>query len=163
MYPITPIDELLCQGTPSKPHWYLPQYGLRTSAVLPAEDELPPLELWAYCFDFGFVPGSPQVGALGTSELSYALAEEVLIWAITGADSDAAGFRYMLYHQRQGAQRQVFDKHQLGVNAAGSAQFPVFLKSPYLLMPGDSILCEVKSLSNNPSNIQVVLYGGRIA
>ena len=162
MYPVTSIAELLPKGTPTKPHWYLPQYGLRTSVVLPEEDELPAVELWAYSFDFGFLPGNPQVGALGTSELSYALGEEVLVWAITAADSDAAGFRYMLYHQRQGAQRQLFDKHQLQVNAAGTAQFPVFLKSPYLLLPGDSILCEVKSLSNNPSNIQVVLFGGRL-
>ena len=162
MYPITPIDELLPQGAPEKPYWYLPQYGLKTSAMLPHLDELSG-ELWAYSFDFGFVPGNPQVGALGTSELSYSLAEEVLLWGITGADSDNAGFRFMLYHQRQGQQRQLFDKHQLGVNAAGSAQLPTFLKSPYLLAPGDSILCEVKSLSNNASNIQVVLFGGRIA
>ena len=44
-------------------------------------------------------------------------------------------------------------------NLGGTGKNPFFLKEPYFMDPGDSILCDLTNLSDNPNQGQIVLYG----
>ena len=142
---------------------FLPNRKTLSEYYRPQQDQLPPGDLKILCFDF------ENVATLDTGEQSQPFEKDFVVWGITGGivnlADPAAQFRVQLFHAHAGKQRALFGKPQLNVNCLGSGQLPVLLRTTYLFTPGDSLLCEVNSLSANAasSRIQVVLWGTEVA
>jgi len=86
------------------------------------------------------------------------------------ANSGSGLFRLQVYHTHAGEQRILYNKHPINQNVCGAAVDPsntqpsiFYLKSPYLVGAGDDLLVEVKSLSTNPAQIEVTLYGTELS
>jgi hypothetical protein len=132
---------------------FLPSRKDLTSLFLPDENQLPPGDLAMMVFVFG------SVNALQTVEEARSVERRSLLWAITGNDSDAAGFRVQITQEHQGRLIPFLQKPIEHRNAIGTAQAPFILKEPRLLEPGDSISVEAKSLSAaDGARIEVVLW-----
>lgn len=153
--------------------YFFGQHGLSNIFYLPKLRELPAtgLDFKAIVFDFGFALGTPTLGPLGTQKINLSIERPVLLWAIVGVSDEIAevgaklGFNVQVFHSHEGAQRQFFNKHVNNGEVLGNGTNPALFRSPYLMIRGDEITCEVKNLSSNPANpngvrIQVVLYGG---
>lgn len=85
-------------------------------------------------------------------------------WAPGSSTFDAAssGYHFQILHSHEGSQRQFFSKFMTPTEAAGVAGLPLLLKSPYLVIRGDELTCQVRNVNVIPLSIsvQVVLYGG---
>ncbi|MCU1284483.1 MAG: hypothetical protein JWO13_833 [Acidobacteriales bacterium] len=105
--------------------------------------------------------------ALQTDEVSWPFDGDFVLWAITGNyvnASDNLGFKVQLTHTHQGKTRPMFNKHQLHSNVLGSGQRPFLMRETYLFQQGDSLLVEVKNLSQaaTTSRCEVVLCGTQL-
>ena len=149
------------------------QHQLRNILYLPKLRDLPltGLDLKAIVFDFGFDPGTNSLAPFGTGLINVQIERPLLMWGMTAFTNDqsnpAVGFNFQLYHARGSNQRFLFNKDLNNANVAGAGTNPLLLRSPYLLMRGDQLTCEVKNLSNNQANpgganasAQVVVWGG---
>ena len=99
------------------------------------------------------------VNARQTVEEARPVQRRSVLWAITGNDSDANGFRVQITQEHQGRLVPLLQKPIEHKNAIGTAQAPTILKETRLLEPGDSITVEAKNLSpNDGARIEVVLW-----
>lgn len=153
--------------------YFFGQHGLSNIFYLPKLRELPTtgLDFKAIVFDFGFNLGTNTLPPLGTQKINLSIERPILVWGLVGFSSDltvpAVGFNVQLFHSHESSQRQFFNKHVNNGAVLGSGQRPTLFRSPYLMIRGDEVTCEVKNLSNNAANaggadskIQVILYGG---
>ena len=132
---------------------FLPGRKDLTSLFLPTEEQLPAGDLAMMVFVF-----SP-VNARQTVEEARAVDRRCVLWAITGNDSDAAGFRVQITQEHQGRLIPLLQKPIENQNVIGTAQHPAILKQTRLLEPGDSLTVECKNLSaNDGARIEVVLW-----
>jgi hypothetical protein len=150
---------------------FLPNRKLLSEIYRPPQSELPAGEVKALCFDFA------NVTALDTAEQSLQFDRDYVCYAVLGtifntADSGAT-FRLQLFQSHpvkhpttgeivKSITRPIFNKHTLNTVGAGTAQLPNFMRQTLPIPGGDSMLCEVKSLSVATaanSRIQVVLWG----
>lgn len=137
---------------------FLPNRKTRTELYRPQQAQLPVGDIKQVVFDFA------GVAAFDTGEQSWPFQSTFVVWALTGGihqPLDAgADFRVQLWHTHNERTRPLFGKHLVRDCALGTGQLPVMLRSTYLLTHGDSLLCEVTSLSaQSNSRIQVVLWG----
>ncbi|MFL6311643.1 MAG: hypothetical protein ACJ71W_06015 [Terriglobales bacterium] len=132
---------------------FLPNRKDLTALFLPDETQLPAGDPNLLVFVF------PVVNARQTVEEARSIQKRSVLWAITGNDSDAAGYRVQITQSHQGRLIPLFQKPIENKNAIGTAQAPWILKETRFLEPGDSISVECKSLSvNDGSRIEVVLW-----
>jgi hypothetical protein len=149
------------------------QHKLLNVLYIPKLRDLPQdgMDLKAMVFDFGFNPGTQSLGPFGTGKANLQVERPYMIWGITGFTSDLTnprvGFNVQFFHTHDNDERQFFNKAVNDGEIVGSGQRLHILRSPYLVIRGDQIACEVKNLSNNAANvagadskIQVVLWGG---
>lgn len=148
---------------------------------LPKLRDLPQtgLDLKALVFDYGFNAGTSSLASMGTQKINLQIERPLMIWGITGNSSAVrqagpgpdfagrfrlsppnVGFQLQLFHTHQTAQRQFFNKHARDMEICGSGQHVHLLRTPYLVIKGDQITCEVKNLTSAAMNVQVVLWGG---
>ncbi len=148
------------------------QKGLMNIFRIPKLRDLPiNLDLKAIVFDFGFdtAPTNPGLAPFDTQDDSKVIERPMLLWGITGVASYAGAapagsqnnYQVMFFHTHNGVQRQLFNKRMLDSEVIGTAQQPNILRTPYLMLPGDSIQIEVNSMTaGTPTKIQVCLLGG---
>ena len=149
------------------------QRGVLNAAFLPLKELLPTEGLLtnSLTFDFGFNPGSPGLSALDTQNITLQMEHNFIGHTIVGYSNDRtgpggtnSGFLVTFFHTHNGTQRRFFSKHLNSSEIMGSAQGPIILLSPILLLKGDSLECEVKNLGNPVppalTAIQVCLVGG---
>jgi|SRR5579885_2640612 len=138
---------------------------------LPKQRDLPQtgLDLRSMVFDFGFNKNlaGPSIDAFDTFRQGDVARRNMLVWGITGTATLVSGgavgspaLLFNLFHSHNGSQRQFFNKDISDVEALGTAQKPLILAHPYLILAGDNVVCEVQNLSINPINAQVVLWAG---
>jgi hypothetical protein len=156
--------------------FFYSQHKLLNVLYIPKLRDLPQegMDFKAVVFDFGFAQGA-GLGPFETQHINLQVERPYMIWGIAGLTSDltnpAVGFKIQFFHTHGGSQRQFFNKHMNDLNICGQAGRPLIVRSPYLVLKGDQISCEVKNLSNNSANpgfpavgsnakVQVVLYGG---
>jgi len=153
--------------------YFFGQHGLLNLLYLPKLRDLPAkgLDFKALVFDFGFDQGSVSLGPLATAKLTLVVEKPLLIWGVAGVSSDLSapyvGYNFQLLHSHNGVQRQFFNKAVNDGEILGSGARLALLRSPYMVIRGDELTCQVSNLSNNQanpgdenSNVQVVLYGG---
>jgi len=165
--------------------YFFPQHGLLNMLYIPKVRDLPSrgFDFKGLVFDYGFNAG--QTGQLGITDLglgpfetqdrNYQVERPFMIWGISGFDNDLTvpyvGYNLQIFHAHQGAVRQLFNKALADGEIVGTGKFLHILRSPYLVLKGDQLQCQVKNLSNNAANpgfpaassnakIQVVLWGG---
>jgi hypothetical protein len=132
---------------------------------LPKLRDLPQhgLDLLGEVFDFGYNQGSVPLDAFDVLRSSQVLRRNFLVWGITGVCTPSGAvpnYLFQVYHTHEGKQRQFFNKALSDGELAGTAQAPMLLAHPYLVLEGDTLECEVQNLSNANLNAQVVLWGG---
>ena len=86
-------------------------------------------------------------------------------WWGTGSspfDAASSGYHFQILHSHQGNQRQLFSKFMTPTESAGIAGLPLLLKTPYMVIRGDELTCQVRNVQVIPSalQVQVVLFGG---
>jgi hypothetical protein len=147
--------------------WYIPK--LRD---LPQDG----MDLKGMVFDFGFNAGNPTLGPFATGKVNLQVERPFMIWGITGFTNDLSaprvGYNLQIFHTHDNDERQFFNKSVNDGEIAGSGRLLHILRSPYLVIRGDQLACEVKNLSSNSANpgfpaspasdakVQVVLLGG---
>lgn len=155
------------------------QHKLLNLLYIPKVRDLPSLgfDFKALVFDYGFNPGQTgQIGDTGlgpfeTQDRNYQVERPFMIWGLTGFDDDATvpyvGFNLQIFHTHQGSQRQLFNKAVADKEILGTGRSPMIMRSPYLVLRGDQLQCQVQNLSDNSANVgtanarvQVVLFGG---
>lgn len=154
------------------------QRKLRNILYIPKLRDLPQegMDLKAMVFDFGFNVGSQTLGPFATGKVNLQVERPCMIWGITGFTSDLSnprvGYNLQIFHTHDNDERYFFNKSVNDGEIVGSGQLVHILRSPYLVIRGDQIACEVKNLSNNSANpgfpaspasdskVQVVLWGG---
>jgi hypothetical protein len=74
----------------------------------------------------------------------------------------SSGFHFQFLHSHQGNQRQFFSKFMTPTESGGSGGLPLLLKTPYMVIRGDELTCQVRNVQVTPValQVQVVLYGG---
>lgn len=158
--------------------FFFAQHGLLNMLYIPKLRDLPQnaMDLKAMVFDFGFVPGQPTLGPFATQKINLQVERPFMIWGITGFSNDHSdprvGYNLQIYHTHDQAERQFFNKHLNDAEICGTGALMHILRSPYLVIRGDQLACEVKNLSSNAANpgfpaqpqsdasVQVVLWGG---
>ncbi len=154
--------------------FFFGQHKLLNILYIPKLRDLPQdhIDLKGIVFDFGFNGG--QGAGLAPFEVqkrNYVVDRSVLLWGLSGITTDLTnprvGYLVQIFATHGGTQRQFFTKHLNDAEIVGTGQRPFLLRSPYLLMKGDQLQCEVKNLSNNQANpgtanskVQLVLWGG---
>jgi hypothetical protein len=85
-------------------------------------------------------------------------------WKLGSSSFDPvlSGYHFQILHTHEGNQRQFFSKFMTPSESAGIAGLPLLLKSPYMVIRGDQLTCQVRNVNVIPLslNVQVVLYGG---
>jgi len=159
--------------------YFFGQHGLMNMLYIPKVRDLPSrgFDFKGLVFDFGFNAGQlGQLGDLGlgpfeVQDRNYQVERPFMIWGIAGFDDDATvpyvGYNLQIFHSHQGSQRQFFNKAVADGEIAGTGSNLHLLRSPYVVLKGDQLQCQVANLSNNAANpaggnchVQVVLYGG---
>ena len=149
------------------------QHGVRNWWYLPKSIELPTEGLLTnvLVYDWGFNAGSVGLAALDTQNILIQMQHNSLIHSLTGFSDDTSGingasvgFLATFYHTHKGVQRRLFSKHLGNLEVLGTNRRPEILESPYLLLKGDSLECEVKNLASPvppaTTRIQVLVTGG---
>jgi len=77
-------------------------------------------------------------------------------------DPSSAGYHFQILHSHEGSQRQFFSKFMTPTEAAGLSGLPLLLKSPYMVIRGDELTCQVRNVNVIPLtlSVQIVLWGG---
>jgi len=152
--------------------YLFPQHGIRNWWYLPRNIELPEdLLLNVLVFDFGFNPGTQGLAALDTQSLVIQMQHNFLFHSLSGLSNDTSGvngasvgFLATFYHTHKGTQRRLFQKPLSNLETIGTGRRPEIMESPYLLLKGDSLECEVKNLASPvapaTTSIQVCASGG---
>jgi hypothetical protein len=163
--------------------YFFGQHGLINMLYIPKVRDLPSggFDLKGLVFDFGFNAGQlGQLSNLGlgpfeTQDRNYQTERPFLIWGISGVSNDLSvpyvGYNVQIFHSHQGAVRQLFNKAVADGEIVGTGARVHIVRSPYLVLKGDQLQCQVKNLSNNQANpgfpaassnakVQVVLWGG---
>lgn len=158
--------------------FFFGQHGLLNMLYIPKLRDLPQtgMDLKAMVFDFGFVPGNATLGPFDTQKVNLQVERPFMIWGLTGVTSDLTvprlGYNLQIFHTHDQAERLFFNKHLNDGEICGTGARLHIFRSPYLVIRGDQLACEVKNLSNNAANpgfparpqsdtrIQVVLFGG---
>lgn len=138
---------------------FLPNRKMMTEMFLPRLDHVPSdAQLRAVGFSF------PQVEALGTVEQTVQIEPAFLALMLVGYGTDDAGFNVKIWHNTTAGSRELMNKAINSGAALGTAQHPFFIKEPYLMLRGDSLRCQVKSLSISATNahIWVAFWGGDV-
>lgn len=104
---------------------------------------------------------SLQAGNLGNDPLTSPA------WWTNGSSpfnpaGQAGGYHFQILHSHEGSQRQFFSKFTTPTESAGMGGLPLLLKSPYLVIRGDELTCQVRNVQilALTLNVQIVLYGG---
>jgi len=138
---------------------FLPNRKLMTEMFLPYLDHIPSDADLRW---IGFV--FPSVGTLATVEQTVQIEPAFLALTVMGYSTDPAGFNVKFWHNTTGGSRELSNK-AIGFPASlGKAIHPSYIKEPYLMLRGDSLRCQVKSLSTSatPSNIWIAFHGGDV-
>lgn len=139
------------------------QHGLLNILYIPKLRDLPQdaMDLKAMVFDFGFNAPNPLLGPRATAKVNLQVERPLMLWGITGVSNQPEGFQLQFYHTHEGSQRQFFSKHASDPEICGTGAHLHIMRSPYLVIKGDQLTCEVKNLSDaGDTAIQVVLFGG---
>lgn len=151
--------------------------GIRNRLYLPAPRDLPTsneLALKCYVFDFGFNATGSGAGVLppyAQNDLSIAIRKNLLIWAITATRTVLSTNGVIpaevvptavlnVFQQHSGKLMQFFNKAVGFREVAGTGAQPAILKSPHLVLAGDSLDVDVQNLGNYNLAFQVALIGG---
>jgi len=141
------------------PELYLPNRagGILSSLYLPQLEGVPAGEPFAIAHEF-------SLAALDSDQWAYQVHRPHYIWAMQGADSDAAGFQVqMLRHSPRGRFR-LFRKYSHNLAVLGSGEYPRLIKKPILIDAGESVTILVRNLSRAAQNasIWVALWTTRV-
>lgn len=152
--------------------YLFPQRKLLNLYFLPKLRDLPQHDVLLYWirFSFGDTPGTTGLAALDTQNRAEQVKLPTFIWGISGGSrtlaGTSAGFVFQLYHTIGQTRRWVFNKHVFDGEILGSGQKPHLLRKPYLLLPTDTIECEVKNMSTpntgTLTTMGVTLHCGQI-
>jgi hypothetical protein len=146
------------------------QRGILQDVFLPTLLELPEdgLEPFEMTFDFGFLSGQYLLDPYGQQIQTIAYDHNALIWGMTVVSNPTPGgvavvppLLFQLIHNHDGVQRQFFNKSMVGHEHGGSGKHPLIVKSPQLVLKGDSVTCIVNNLGNNNLRAQVTLLQGQ--
>ena len=138
---------------------FLPNRKLLTRMFLPKLDHVPSdAQLRAVGFVF------PSVGTLATVEQTVQIEPAFLALTLVGYSTDPAGFNVKLWHNTSGGSRSLSNTAISFSATLGHARHPFYIKEPYLMLRGDSLRCQVKSLSQSatPAQIWVAFWGGDV-
>jgi len=133
--------------------YFFPQRKLLNLYFLPKRRDLPQEDMLLYWirFSFGDTPGTTGLAALDTQNQAQQVKLPTYVWGISGGSrtlvGTSAGFIFQLYHTIGQNRRWIFNKHVSDVEVLGNGQHPQLFPRPYLLLPQDSIECEVKNMS----------------
>lgn len=140
-------------------NWYMPQYGVRTKALIPNPDEVQEGRIYRIPYNFlGIV-----ANATGQNYITPSV--PFLIWGLTASitGGTGAGFQFAAYHRYGSYERRLEPTMDLSSNALGTAQRPMLLKSPYLIDTGEALGFQLRSLeSANTVDIQIVVWGSNL-
>ncbi len=156
------------------------QYTVLNGYFLPSEHELPEhgLKAQVLVFDFGFSNPALIVAPMDSQFFPITLPNNFLAFSITGISDvpPASGvvpapgllagvaispaYLVNLQHTHEGNTWQWANKDVTNVEAVGTAQNPLFFKSPPLIPAGDTISCVVRNLGNTQLRVQIALIGG---
>lgn len=145
------------------------RYGLNNVWFLPSGQQLPStgLDFRAKTFDFGFNPGTVPIPSMGKLNVNLVMKRNILIWGLVGTSTAvppavklSPSVMVNITHSHEGKQIQWFNKAVTSVESLGSAQTPLILKRPQLVIAGDSLQVDIQNLGNYTLQAQVVLYGG---
>ena len=138
---------------------FLPQRKTLTETFLPQLDQVPS-DADLRWVGFSFL----SVGTLATVEQTVQIEPAFLALSLVAFDTDAAGFNLQMWHNTTGGSRMLFNKAIALGASVGRARHPTWIKEPYLMLRGDSVRCQVKSLSTSatPSQIWVAFVGGDV-
>jgi hypothetical protein len=159
-----------------------PQRKLMNKYFLPEERDVPleELELRFETFDFGFSNPGNVVAPYDTAYFGISFGRNFLAEMITGtsvpqasATPPAAGqpgaavtpsFLFNFQHENaKGVQRQWSNKPVTDLEGLGTAEQPMFFKSPALILQGDTLTCMIQNLANVSLQAQIVLIGGEFS
>lgn len=142
---------------------------------------LPPLLMLPDDLDFSPIPfgwgvfgPGPGLTALGQGYLTYQVSLVTWIWGLCGGSNDAtgpggsnSGFQVNLIHTHNGNQYQFFNRPAFNLDVLGTGTKPMILRAPHMLLPGDSLSCQVNNLGNPVApvvtSIRVLLLAGQAA
>lgn len=131
----------------------IPTRGVKTPIYVPPAIELPDGNVFTLGFDF------PGTAALANLEHAEAVREDFLVTHILGVtDAPKGTFFLQIYHQHGQEQRQLFDTPRKLEIAAGSAQRPLLLPSPYLLAAGDTVTVAIANTGQSLAGAYVAAY-----
>jgi hypothetical protein len=156
-----------------------PQSGLNNKYFLPSERDVPleGLETRFQTFDFGFAIPGTALTPYDTGHFGITFGRNFLAELITGCSVPAASavvpvagapgakaspeFLFNFNHENaKGAVRLWSQKPLKDTEGLGTAEEPMVFKSPVLILAGDTLTCEVRSLVNATLQVQIVLIGG---
>lgn len=152
-----------------------PQSPFFNRFLLPKQRDLPYIGLTfaLKTFDFGFNASNPSLAPFDTAYQTVVCIKNFLVWGITGvvtpldgsaAVSPAFLFQFLHSHkdsnQESATQRQWFAKPISDVEGLGTAEEPLILKEPQLVLAGDQLQIQIQNLSGAIVDAQVCLLGG---
>ena len=142
---------------------------------LPKLRDLPQVDMVPFklAFTWGFNQTIPGLAAYATENQIEQIHVPTFVFGINGIVFDAPGagatanFQFQIYHTHDGRQRRMFNRPSTYNESCGSGGHPQLFRAPYLILPDDSIECEVQNLglpiAPNVTSIQIVLLCGEVA
>lgn len=156
------------------------QEQLYNGLFLPEVRDLPSkaLRLVFHTFDFGFTDPTRILGPYNEDYFNIPMGKNTLFWAITGLSipappsttptpatgnvgaqiSPALQFNFLQGHGDVVSQWS--NKPITDIEGLGTAQDPMFFRSPVLVPTGDTITADVQNMGNVNLKAQIVLHGG---
>jgi hypothetical protein len=141
---------------------YLPQRGVRSSLYLPRSVELPKGDVHGLVFDFS------AIGAQGTAVGSQLIKQDFLVTHFTAVTDAPAGSAFVQWVHQHGAGQRLMNSQRMRLQLiAGANGNAMVLRSPYLLVNGDTLSAKIANTGTNganpavpvAANIELVAWG----
>ena len=139
---------------------------------LPKLRDLPQVDMVPFklAFTWGFGQAAPGLVAYDVQNQIVQVHVPTFVWGVNGVVSDNTGSpnaQFQIFHTHDGRQRRWFNRPSTLSESAGSGVLPQLYRAPYLILPDDSIECEIQNLglpvAPNVTSVQVTLLCGEVA
>ena len=143
---------------------------------LPKLRDLPQVDMVPFklAFTWGYNQTIPGLAAYATENQIVQIHVPTFVWGINGVATNPeerggspGNFQFQIFHTHDGRQRRWFNRPSTLAESCGTGPLPQLFRAPYLILPDDSIECEVQNLSApiapSVTSVQIVLLCGEVA